>query len=263
MATSPALSAGEETGGDWWRLERAGCLAHSLLRDCTVSSCTYNEAKRYGLFLNVTLGMVDKWHSSSAVFDKECAPSQSEREAAGCVLLLLQGPMARPRCCCPGFLQRAKGSDRASVISYDAYRNLCYKWHCRLTKVRVHSAAAARPLPAALVRDAVVQQAFIFLLEADDADVVLRSIVVLTQVTELKCMMTSLLPASNTVPACSCSRTFRAWSISPTSSGSASTSSWKTPPQRWGMPHPPCPSDKQHVSRPLLTTFLPPWSAQL
>lgn len=39
----------------------------------SVTSCTENEATRYGRFLCAMLETVMRWHSSSAIFEKECA----------------------------------------------------------------------------------------------------------------------------------------------------------------------------------------------
>jgi THO complex subunit 2 len=45
-----------------------------LLSDvtCTVTSCTANEARRYGRFLHETLSLLSHWHSDPDVFKKEC-----------------------------------------------------------------------------------------------------------------------------------------------------------------------------------------------
>lgn len=39
----------------------------------SVTSCTENEATRYGRFLCVMLETVMRWHSNQATFEKECA----------------------------------------------------------------------------------------------------------------------------------------------------------------------------------------------
>lgn len=39
----------------------------------SVTSCTENEATRYGRFLCAMLETVMRWHSSQATFEKECA----------------------------------------------------------------------------------------------------------------------------------------------------------------------------------------------
>ena len=39
----------------------------------TVTSCTENEAQRYGRFLEAMLGIVMRWHKSNDVFEQECA----------------------------------------------------------------------------------------------------------------------------------------------------------------------------------------------
>lgn len=40
---------------------------------CCITTCTENEATRYGRFLNALLETVMRWHSDQATFDKECA----------------------------------------------------------------------------------------------------------------------------------------------------------------------------------------------
>lgn len=38
----------------------------------SVTSCTENEATRYGRFLSVMLETVMRWHADASVFEKEC-----------------------------------------------------------------------------------------------------------------------------------------------------------------------------------------------
>lgn len=40
---------------------------------CCVTTCTENEATRYGRFLNAMLETVMRWHGDQATFNKECA----------------------------------------------------------------------------------------------------------------------------------------------------------------------------------------------
>ena len=38
----------------------------------TVTSCTENEAQRYGRFLAAMLETANRWHSSKEIFEEEC-----------------------------------------------------------------------------------------------------------------------------------------------------------------------------------------------
>ena len=84
----------------------------------TVTSCTENEAHRYGRFLAAILEMVKKWHASKDVFEKECHGS-------------------------PGFVTKFKakqnitGAGTADSVDYENYRHVCHKWHYKLTKALV------------------------------------------------------------------------------------------------------------------------------
>ncbi|KAH9492653.1 THO complex subunit 2, partial [Bulinus truncatus] len=79
----------------------------------TVTSCTENEARRYGRFLCSALETVMRWHSSPAIYEKECFNF-------------------------PGFLTVfRKGTDmnnKMDRLDYENYRHVCHKWHFRLTK---------------------------------------------------------------------------------------------------------------------------------
>ncbi|BFZ15044.1 hypothetical protein BsWGS_18083 [Bradybaena similaris] len=79
----------------------------------TVTSCTENEARRYGRFLCGALETVMRWHSSPATYEKECYNF-------------------------PGFLTVfRKGTDlnnKMDRLDYENYRHVCHKWHFRLTK---------------------------------------------------------------------------------------------------------------------------------
>ncbi|CAL1526810.1 unnamed protein product [Lymnaea stagnalis] len=79
----------------------------------TVTSCTENEARRYGRFLCSALETIMRWHSSPAIYEKECYNY-------------------------PGFLTVfRKGTDQNNKmdrLDYENYRHVCHKWHFRLTK---------------------------------------------------------------------------------------------------------------------------------
>lgn len=80
-----------------------------------ISSCTENEARRYGRYLSETFELVGHWHSDKSVFDAECANT-------------------------PGFktqLRRGDGKEggmESGYVQYEDYRDAAYVWHRRVTK---------------------------------------------------------------------------------------------------------------------------------
>ncbi|ESO98124.1 hypothetical protein LOTGIDRAFT_174338 [Lottia gigantea] len=84
-----------------------------------VTSCTENEAHRYGRFLCTTLDTVMRWHKDKAAYEKECATY-------------------------PGFVAVfRKGTDSSNnqfdQLDFENYRHVCHKWHFRITKSMVTS----------------------------------------------------------------------------------------------------------------------------
>ncbi|KAJ8298480.1 hypothetical protein KUTeg_025011 [Tegillarca granosa] len=82
----------------------------------TVTSCTENEAHRYGRFLCTSLETIMRWHSDKTIYEKECASY-------------------------PGFVTVfRKGTDsnnKADQLDFENYRHVCHKWHFRITKAMV------------------------------------------------------------------------------------------------------------------------------
>ncbi|XP_049281408.1 THO complex subunit 2 isoform X1 [Anopheles funestus] len=82
----------------------------------SVTSCTENEATRYGRFLCAMLETVMRWHSDEATFNKECANY-------------------------PGFVTKFRVSNQYSEaidhVNYENYRHVCHKWHYKITKAMV------------------------------------------------------------------------------------------------------------------------------
>lgn len=84
----------------------------------SVTSCTENEATRYGRFLCAMLETVMRWHSSQATFEKECASY-------------------------PGFVTkfRISNQEKSSTlqcsaddhVGYENFRHVCHKWHYKIT----------------------------------------------------------------------------------------------------------------------------------
>lgn len=79
-----------------------------LLCDLTymMGACTENEATHYGRFLCNILKVTSNWHSSAQVYNKQC------EQYPGSII----------------------NNDNSSYIDYESYRDICYKWHYRLTR---------------------------------------------------------------------------------------------------------------------------------
>ena len=92
----------------------------------TVTSCSENEAHRYGRFLQAMLDIMLRWWRSKEVFDKECTGY-------------------------PGFMTKCKTSTAAEKVQameaassspgaiadgvdFENYRHLCHKWHYKIAK---------------------------------------------------------------------------------------------------------------------------------
>jgi THO complex subunit 2 len=86
----------------------------------TVTSCTENEAQRYGRFLAAMLGIVMGWHKSKEIFEKECVGY-------------------------PGFVTKfrvttadAQGDkDSKDHVDFENYRHVVHKWHFKIAKALV------------------------------------------------------------------------------------------------------------------------------
>jgi len=79
-----------------------------LLCDLTymMGACTENEAAHYGRFISNILKTTAQWHSSAEIYAAQCEHY-------------------------PGSIINVIDSE---YISYDVYRDICYKWHYRLTR---------------------------------------------------------------------------------------------------------------------------------
>merc|ERR1711881_184968 len=86
----------------------------------TVTSCTENEAQRYGRFLAAMLGIVMGWHKSKEIFEKECVGY-------------------------PGFVTKFRVTtsdvqgekDSKDHVDYENYRHVVHKWHYKIAKALV------------------------------------------------------------------------------------------------------------------------------
>ena len=82
----------------------------------TVTSCTENEANRYGRFLCAMLETVMHWHSSKKIFDEECANY-------------------------PGFVIKYglgnQPSENNDHFDFENYRHVVHKWHHKIAKALV------------------------------------------------------------------------------------------------------------------------------
>lgn len=79
-----------------------------LLCDLTymIGACTENEATHYGRFLCNILKTTSYWHSNAEIYNEQCEQY-------------------------PGSIINIENS---SHISYEGYRDICYKWHYRMTR---------------------------------------------------------------------------------------------------------------------------------
>merc|ERR1719220_478842 len=83
----------------------------------TVTSCTENEAGRYGRFLAAMLETVMKWHGDRELFERECSGY-------------------------PGFITKfrvtvkANGND-SDTVDFENYRHVCHKGHYKIAKALV------------------------------------------------------------------------------------------------------------------------------
>ncbi|XP_063912789.1 THO complex subunit 2 isoform X2 [Zophobas morio] len=82
----------------------------------SITSCSENEAMRYGRFLYAMLETVMRWHKSKELFEKECANY-------------------------PGFVTKYRlnnqHADNLDNVGYENYRHVCHKWHYKLAKAMV------------------------------------------------------------------------------------------------------------------------------
>jgi len=83
----------------------------------TVTSCTENEAGRYGRFLAAMLETVMKWHGDRELFERECSGY-------------------------PGFITKFRVTDKANgndsdTVDFENYRHVCHKWHYKIAKALV------------------------------------------------------------------------------------------------------------------------------
>ncbi|XP_038107405.1 THO complex subunit 2 isoform X2 [Culex quinquefasciatus] len=82
----------------------------------SVTSCTENEATRYGRFLCAMLETVMRWHADQTTFNRECSNY-------------------------PGFVTKFRVSNQFSEandhVNYENYRHVCHKWHYKITKAMV------------------------------------------------------------------------------------------------------------------------------
>lgn len=86
-----------------------------------MTSCTENEAHRYGRFLAEMLDIVMKWHKSKETFDRECVGFP------GFVTKFRVATIEAP--------EDAKNSQ--NHVDYENYRHVVHKWHFKIAKALV------------------------------------------------------------------------------------------------------------------------------
>lgn len=87
----------------------------------TVTSCTENEAHRYGRFLANMLSIVMRWHKSKEIFDKECVGYP------GFVTKFRVATAENPE----------EGKNNKDHVDYENYRHVVHKWHFKIAKALV------------------------------------------------------------------------------------------------------------------------------
>ena len=87
----------------------------------TITSCTENEAHRYGRFLAAMLEIVMRWHKSKEIFDKECVG--------------YPGFVTKFRVATNDTPEDAKNSK--DHVDYENYRHVVHKWHFKIAKALV------------------------------------------------------------------------------------------------------------------------------
>merc|ERR1719189_855122 len=87
----------------------------------TVTSCTENEAHRYGRFLAAMLDIVMRWHKSREIFESECVG--------------FPGFVTKFRVATNDTPEDAKNSK--DHVDYENYRHVVHKWHFKIAKALV------------------------------------------------------------------------------------------------------------------------------
>ena len=87
----------------------------------TVTSCTENEAHRYGRFLAAMLDIVMRWHKSKEIFESECVG--------------FPGFVTKFRVATNDTPEDAKNSK--DHVDYENYRHVVHKWHFKIAKALV------------------------------------------------------------------------------------------------------------------------------
>nr|CDJ88670.1 THO complex subunit 2-like [Haemonchus contortus] len=72
-----------------------------------ICALTENEANAIGTFLQILLSHAQRWHSDSAIFEKECEGF-------------------------PGLVSKTRQDKTTESVNYESFRRLCFKWQMRL-----------------------------------------------------------------------------------------------------------------------------------
>ncbi|KIH49931.1 hypothetical protein ANCDUO_19993, partial [Ancylostoma duodenale] len=72
-----------------------------------ICALTENEANAMGTFLQILLSHAQRWHSDSAIFEKECEGF-------------------------PGLVSKTRQDKTTESVNYESFRRLCFKWQMRL-----------------------------------------------------------------------------------------------------------------------------------
>jgi len=89
----------------------------------TVTSCTENEAQRYGRFLAAMLETANRWHSSKEIFEEECVG--------------YPGFVTKFRVQTPNSGDNPAQNKGDDHVDFENYRHVCHKWHYKIAKALV------------------------------------------------------------------------------------------------------------------------------
>lgn len=89
----------------------------------TVTSCTENEAHRYGRFLAAMMDIVMRWHKSKEIFDSECVG--------------FPGFVTKFRVATNDTPEDANAKNSKDHVDYENYRHVVHKWHFKIAKALV------------------------------------------------------------------------------------------------------------------------------
>lgn len=147
---------------DWTRKIDFCCSLLQIFCDIiyTVTSCTENEASRYGRFLCALLGTVMRWHGNRTVFEKVFIwlltnlPLNIFKRSISIKCPCFKFSVVYLQECArfPGFVTKFRATNSSSAessdhVDYENFRHVCHKWHYKITKVNFTTFADLCQIP--------------------------------------------------------------------------------------------------------------------